>query len=135
MVTGFDEYRRSLFRRFGSIVSTDVFGVVVFPSWSCLVGSLVYSNFDFCKFLLVILGGSPVLFWALPIRVNFFSFSPLFFLFVFLFAMAYRSFPRTLSVDVSCFMQSHSREDVAKIMFDKYNEVFGTPTIQILPGG
>ena len=32
-------------------------------------------------------------------------------------------------------MQSHSREDVAKIIFDKYNEVFGTPTIQILPGG
>ena len=32
-------------------------------------------------------------------------------------------------------MQSKSREDVAKIIFDKYNEVYGTPTIQILPGG
>ena len=49
--------------------------------------------------------------------------------------MAHRSFHRTLSVDVSCFMQSKSREDVAKIIFDKYNEVYGTPTIQILPGG
>lgn len=42
---------------------------------------------------------------------------------------------RTLSVDVSCFMQSHSREDVAKLIHGKYNENFGTPTIQILPRG
>ena len=41
----------------------------------------------------------------------------------------------TLSVDVSCFMQSHSREDVAKLIHGKYNENFGTPTIQILPQG
>ena len=42
---------------------------------------------------------------------------------------------RTLSVDVSCFLQSHSREAVAKLIHGKYNESFGTPTIQILPRG
>ena len=67
--------------------------------------------------------------------LTFFLFSLFGFIFLFLSAMAHRSFPRTLSVDVSCFMQSKSREDVAKIIFDKYNEVYGTPTIQILPGG
>ena len=45
----------------------------------------------------------------------------------------HRSFPRTLSVDVSCFMQSRNREDVAKIIFDKYNEVYGTPTVVTNP--
>ena len=67
--------------------------------------------------------------------LTFFLFSLFGFIFLFLSAMAHWSFPRTLSVDVSCFMQSKSREDVAKIIFDKYNEVYGTPTIQILPGG
>ena len=41
----------------------------------------------------------------------------------------------TLSVDVSCFMQSHSWEDVPKLIHGKYNENFGTPTIQILHRG
>lgn len=49
--------------------------------------------------------------------------------------MGSRNFARTLSVDVSCFMQSRSREDVAKLIHGKYNENFGTPTIQILPQG
>lgn len=49
--------------------------------------------------------------------------------------MGSRNFVRTLSVDVSCFLQSHSREAVAKLIHGKYNESFGTPTIQILPRG
>ena len=31
-------------------------------------------------------------------------------------------------------MQSYSRKDVAKIIFDKYNEVFGTPPSRSFPG-
>ena len=85
LVTGFGEYCRGLFRRVGSIVTTDVFGLVVFPSWSCFVGTLVGSSFDFCKFLLVLLGGSPVpflgpahqgltfFFFALRLYFSFFS--------------------------------------------------------------
>lgn len=60
----------------------------------------------------------------------FFSFSGFF-----PFVMGSRNFVRTLSVDVSCFSQSHSREAVAKLIHGKYNENFGTPTIQILPRG
>ena len=59
----------------------------------------------------------------------------LFFFWFFPFVMGSRNFVHTLSVDVSCFMQSHSREDVAKLIHGKYNENFGTPTIQILPQG
>lgn len=59
----------------------------------------------------------------------------LFLFWFFPFVMGSRNFVHTLSVDVSCFMQSHSREDVAKLIHGKYNENFGTPSIQILPQG
>ena len=83
--TGFGECRCWVLRRFGSIVTTDVFGSVVFLSWSWLVGTLVCSSFDFCKFLLVLLGGSPVPFLGPAHQgLTFFLFRPsaLFFFFL-----------------------------------------------------
>ena len=83
--TGFGECRCWVLRRVGSIVTTDVFGSVVFLLWSWFVGTLVCSSFDFCKFLLVLLGGSPVPFLGPAHQgLTFFLFRPsaLFFFFV-----------------------------------------------------
>ena len=76
--------------------------------------------------------GARPFFGPCPSGLNSFSFSLSVF---FPFVMESRNFVRTLSVDVSCFLQSHSREDIAKLIHGKYNESFGTPTIQILPRG
>ena len=104
--------------------------------WSSLVvvwfGSLLASSsLDCPKFLPRVLGGRPFLFGPRPSGLNFIPFLFL----VFSFCHGSRNFVRTLSVDVSCFMQSHSREDVSKLIHGTYNENFGTPTIQILPRG
>lgn len=99
-----------------------------------LVVYLQVSSLDLCKFFPGFLGGRPSLFGPRPSGLNFFLFlfsSSL----VFSSIMGSRNFTRTLSVDVSCFMESHSREDVAKLIHGKYHENFGTPTIQILPRG